>query len=71
MQALLWGVSEQGRLDLGLTFKYLKSDYLTLNESALTKYLSSGKGAKLASTSTHPAASPSPECDDTPPVEWL
>lgn len=48
---------------------YLKSEYLSLDESALTKYLSSGKGAKLAATCTHPIASSSPECDDTSPVE--
>ena len=52
---------------------YLKSEYLSLDESALTKYLSTasgGTGAKFASACTHPAASPSlEECDKTVPVE--
>ena len=51
---------------------YLKSEYLSLDESALTKYLSTasgGTGAKFTSACTHSIASPSlEESDKTLPV---
>ena len=52
---------------------YLKSEYLSLDISAITDYLSSGNGGRGTESTpacTSPAVTPSPEeCDETQPVE--
>ena len=61
------GVSELGRLDLGQTSKCLQSIFPWMRVPSQNTSLQAKE--QNSPQRTHPIASPSPECNDTPPVE--